>query len=720
MEKSGDVRNLKKSVKNDFLYPEFEEWKIAAIKLLKGKDFSKSLNTETYEGITLNPIYTEKDLENLHYDSLPGMNNFLRGQTVQGFLSSGWGICQRMTSGIPEEFNKELISDLKSGQNTIFITPDIASSIGLDPDGSELGRVAINGQSIATSDDIKSVFNGISICDYPVVFDTNVSGLELLMLLFSYVKEKGVSPSEVSGIINFDPLGFLAERGILNSSLKHYYKKMALMIKWIETNGADMRTVGVSTLPYHNSGANAAQEVAIALSTGVEYLEALGAEGVSPSESSRSISFRFGIGSDFFMEIAKLRGARVLWNRIIREFKVDDNNKNFHIHAETSMFNQSALDPYVNMLRVTTETFSAVAGGAALITTNPFDRVFTSSNEFSRRIARNVQIILKEESSLNRIIDPAGGSYFVEKLTSEISGKAWEFFLAIEKEGGISRSLESGFLHDNISDGRKDLEKLIVKRKKVLVGTNSYGNPDEELSKEEKIDQDSVYSKRVGTLEKFKKIRKSERERIEKGIIRDAFLRKSSDVVNIGMDMVLKGATIGEITFSLKDDSDPVSIIGKNFNCHRLSENMEKLRLKVDRLKHNSKIRSEITIAVNEPFLKIKPRGDFAKSFFESGGMKSGIIGLSGTFGEKVKQILETKNRIIVVCASDDDYTEFIPAVVPLIKKSAGNKIVVFAGDPREKREFYMKNGVDLFIFRGSNLYKTVTAILELLGVKNV
>jgi len=720
MKKSGDVKNSEKYMKNDFSYPKYEEWKDAAIKLLKGKDFSKSLNTKTYEGITLNPIYTKKDLENLHYDSLPGMGNFLRGQTSRCNLLTGWGICQRMASGIPEEFNKELVPELKSGQNTIFITPDEASSRGEDPDNVNSGRVGVDGQSLATYDDIENAFKDININDYPVVFDTNVSGMELLMLLFSYTKKKSIDPAGVSGLINFDPIGFLAKTGELNSSLKHYYEKMALMIKWIKEKGADIRIVGVSTLPYHNSGANAAQEIAIALSTGVEYLEVLGSEGISPSDSARSMSFRFGIGSNFFMEIAKLRGVRVLWNRILREFEVDDDITNFHVHAETSMFNQSSLDPYVNMLRVTTETFSAVIGGAALITTNPFDRIFTSSNEFSRRVARNVQIVLREESNLHKLIDPTGGSYYVEKLTSEISGKAWEFFLEIEKEGGVSRSLESGFLQDKISGGRKQLEGLVARRKKVLVGTNSYGNPNEELSKKEKINQDSIYSNRIDVLKKFKKDNKLTREGIKKNTVKDVFLRKSPDVVNIGMDMISKGLTIGEISRLLKDDSVPLSIHGKNFNSFRLSENMEKLRLRVDLLNSNQEIKSEITIAVNEPFIKIKPRGDFAKSFFESGGMKSKIISLSGTFGNKAKQILEIKNRIIVVCASDDDYTEFIPAVVPLLKKSSDKNIIVFAGNPGDRQKFFVENGIDMFIFHGVDLHKTITEILEKLGVKNV
>lgn len=717
MEKGESVKTAAKdtSLKSDFSYPGYEEWKEAAISSLKGKDFAKSLLTHTYEGITLNPIYTEKDLEGLNVDSLPGKVNFLRGQTVNGNLGAGWDICQRMGSGIPGEFNKELSSALGSGQNTIFFSTDEATSAGIDPEDSNEGKVGVNGLSLVLKKDINDSLNNIDITKYPVVFDSNVSGMELLMMLNAYLKSEGIDTDKLKGAINFDPLGILSERGELDSPPEHYYKKMALMIKWVKENSVNMRIAGVSALSYHNAGASAVQELSIALSTGVEYIDALSRNGISPQEFAGKISFRLGIGSDFFMEIARLRAGRVLWNRILKEYGVPEKHRDFFVHAETSMFNQSGLDPYVNMLRITTEAFSAIAGGAERLTTNPFDRVLNDPSSFSKRVARNVQTILKEESHLHRMIDPSGGSYFVEKLTSDVVEKTWEFFLEIEKEGGVQKALESGFLRKRISEGRKKLEMSVSKREKILVGTNNYGNPDEQFEHKKSTDPLSLFSLRVKNINKNKESKKVERDKIDQSKLDDLFAKGIPDVIDEGADMFINGATIGEITSILKGDSKAFMIHGITPDISRLPEKMEELRKKVNGIKGEP----EFTIAVNEPFIKIKPRGDFSKSFFETGGFNSRMIKLESSAEEKVKQILDQGNSLIVLCAADKDYPELVSTIVPLMKSEKDDLIIVLAGDPGENEEQYLKGGIDFFIHRGSDLPEIISGILKRSGVDN-
>ncbi len=717
MEKGESVKTSDKdtSLKSDFSYSGYEDWKEAAISSLKGKDFTKSLLTHTYEGITLDPIYTEKDLKGLNIDSLPGKVNFLRGQTSRGNLGAGWDVCQRMGSGISGEFNKELSSELRSGQNTIFISTDKATSAGIDPEDSSEGKVGVNGLSLVVKKDINDSLNNIDITKYPVVFDSNVSGMELLMLLNAYMKSEGIYTDKIEGAINFDPLGVLSETGELDSPPEHYYRKMALMIKWVEEKGVNMRIAGVSALSYHNAGASAVQELAIALSTGVEYIDAMSRYDISPSEFAGKTSFRFGIGSDFFMEIAKLRAGRVLWNRILKEYGVIEESRDFFIHAETSMFNQSGLDPYVNMLRITTEAFSAIAGGAERLTTNPFDRVLNDPSPFSRRVARNVQMVLREESHLHRMIDPSGGSYFVEKLTSDMVGKVWEFFLEIEKEGGVQKALESGFLRKRIGEGREKLEMSIAKRKKILVGTNNFGNPDEQFEQKESADQRTLFSQRVNDIKEYKDCKKVERDRIDQSKLDDPFEKRNPKVIDDGTEMFINGATIGEITSLLKGDSEPFMINGNTPEILRLPEKMEKLRKRVYRLKGAP----ELTIAVSEPFLKIKPRGDFSKSFFETGGFNSTMIKLEGSSDDKVKQILGQGNQLIVLCAADEDYPELVSAIVPVMKRENKSLSIVLAGDPGEKKMQYLEDGVDFFIHRGSDLPGIISGILNISGVDN-
>ncbi|MEN8222844.1 MAG: methylmalonyl-CoA mutase family protein [Acidobacteriota bacterium] len=709
--------NMDTSLKSDFSYPEYDEWKKSAISSLKGKDFEKALRTLTYEGIALDPIYDKKDLEGLSLDSLPGSDDFLRGLKPEGNIGNGWNICQRMGSGVPEHFNKELISALDSGQNSIFISTDRPTSTGIDPDKAQEDQVCVNGLSLSVLKDMTDAFNKIDITKYPLIFDTNISGMELFMLLNAYLNEKGIDIGRVRGDLNFDPIGFLAGEGKLDSNPDHYYKKLALLIKKLGRDNSKMRVTGVSVLPYKNSGASSVQELAIALATGVEYIEALKNHGISPSETASSLSFKFGIGSDYFMEIAKLRSGRVLWNKILEEYGIPEGKRSFYVHSETSMFNQSALDPYVNMLRITTEAFSAIAGGADTLTTNPFDKVFAKSGEFSRRVTRNVQIVLKEESHLHRMIDPAGGSYFVEKLTSDLSEKAWDLFLEIEEKGGVLKALESGFLSQQIGEGKAKLEKLIAKRKKIMVGTNNFGNPDEVVTDNIRPGTDPHYTQRMTGLKEYKESKKEIRGSASGMVLKDLFEKMDPDVMDEGINHFSRGGTIGEISSVLADDETNFTVNSPDIS--RLSHKMELLRRKVDRMKKLPDSSSIITVAVNEPFLKIKPRGDFSKSFFETGGFNSSIIRIEGSVEEKADKIKAEGNRIIVLCAADEDYPGIVPDLVEAVKKRVVDPIFLLAGDPGDNRVMYLKSGIDLFIYRGIDLLEIISGILKRSGVEN-
>ncbi len=709
--------NLDTSLKKDFPYPGYDEWKASAIRLLKGKDFEKSLKTLTYEGILLDPLYDKKDIVGLHLDSIPGSENFLRGQNPEGYLGRGWNICQRMGAGVPENFNKELIQALNSGQNSIFISPDRPTSSGIDPASAQADQVCVDGLSLSVLKDINDSLNEVDITKYPLIFDTNISGMELYMLLNAYLKENGIDSGRIRCDLNFDPLGFLAGEGRSGSNPYHYYKKMALLIRKVIKNGDKTRVTGVSVLPYHNSGASSVQELAIALATGIEYIEALKVHGISPSETVSSLSFKFGIGSDYFMEIAKLRAGRVLWNKIQEEYGIPEHQRYFHVHSETSMFNQSSLDPYVNMLRITTEAFSAIAGGADTITTNPFNKSFAKPDQFSRRVARNVQIVLKEESHLHRMIDPAGGSYFVEKLTSDLSEKALEFFLEIENLGGVQKTLESGYLSDKIREGKEKLEKFIAKRKKVMVGTNNYSNPDEVVTGNVTPEPDPLYSQRIAYLIGHKDGNKDKRGSLSPALLRDLFEKMDTEVIDEGIKQFAGGASIGEI-FSGLGGTDDVFIV-KAPECVRLTEKMELLRQKVDGMKKLPGVTSVLTIAVNEPFLKIKPRGDFSKSFFETGGFNSTIIRLEGSIEEKADRIASEGNDIIVLCGTDDDYPVLVPALVDAVKKKIDHPIFILAGDPGDNRKKFVESGIDFFIYRGIDLPEIITGILDRSGVNN-
>ncbi len=462
-----EIRNMtmgedELSLENDFEYSSREEWEKVAKSSFKGGDISKFLKTLTYEGIEIDAIYSEP----IHGISVPGIANFRRGQSVSGHLTGGWEVCQRIRVREPEDFNIELIKGLESGLNSVFVVPDHEYGIGL---------------RLNNPDDLKKALYGVDISRYPVVFEPGVKGREYFEFLIRLGEETTFDLSKINGAINFDPLSVFFKTGKDKVDLDTNFKEMAVMFRVAEEKKMRVRLIGVSVLPYHNSGASAVHELAIALSAGVDYIQAMGEKGLSPEQIVRSISFMFGIGSNFFMEISKLRVFRVLWNRIVNEYGVKGDSDTIQIHAETSLFNKSVLDPFVNVLRATTETFSAVVGGADRITTNPHDIVFSESKGSADRIARNIQMILREESHIHKMIDPAGGSYYVEKLTDDLTEKSWEFFLEIERRGGIQKSIEDGFIKKKIVENGKKLISHINRREKIMVGTNFFSNTNEDI-----------------------------------------------------------------------------------------------------------------------------------------------------------------------------------------------------------------------------------------------
>ncbi|MCK5005730.1 MAG: hypothetical protein KAS21_11600, partial [Candidatus Aminicenantes bacterium] len=279
----------------------------------------------------------------------------------------------------------------------------------------------------------------------------------------------------------------------------------------------------------------------------------------------------------------------------------------------------------------------------------------------------------------------------------------------------VQKALESGFLRKRIAEGREKLEMSIAKRKKILVGTNNFGNPDDQFEQKESVDQLTLFSQRVNDIKEYKDSKKVERDGIDQSKLDDPFEAGNPRVIDDGAEMLINGATIGEITSLLKGDAEPFMINGNTPVNSRLPEKMEKLRKMVAGIKGDP----ELTIAVNEPFLKIKPRGDFSKSFFETGGFNSRIIKLEGSSDDKVKQILDQRNQLIVLCAADADYPDLISAIVPVMKSEKEDLIIVLAGDPGEKKVQYLEDGVDFFIHRGSDLPGIISGILKRSGVDN-
>lgn len=397
---------------------------------LKGADFNKKLVWKPKEGFEVRPFYRMEDLENLMYiDTLPGEFPYLRGTKIN---NNTWHIRQNIEVSDYHEANRKALDILMKGVDSLgFIIADPES-------------VSENNFNILLKD-IHFEFIEIS-------FLCNGKAKEILENLIKISNIRGLDPAKITGAIEADPIGRLMQNGKLCVPVESGFDYLASLTESAAVF-PNLRTIHLNAAAFNNSGADIVHELAFGVSAGSEYLTQLTDRGLSADFAASKIRFSFGIGSNYFMEIAKLRAARLLWSVVQKGFRISEGESiKMDIHCVTSEKNKSENDPEMNMLRTQTEAMSAILGGTDSLTVEPFDKTFRQPGEFSERIARNQQLILKEEAYFDKVADPAGGSYYIENLTSLIADNAWRLFLEIEEQGGFLSSLNSGFIMKKLSE----------------------------------------------------------------------------------------------------------------------------------------------------------------------------------------------------------------------------------------------------------------------------
>lgn len=419
-----------------------EDWKMKSEESLKGKSV-ETLGKNTFENIKLKPLYTRADDQSI--SQYPAQGDFRRGYHTLGYISKHWEVAQKLS--FQEGTLKEALSTaFTKGQTAISfeVNEDILSQVGDLEEFQTKHPYSLNAKEF--QDEMISRIEGVA------------------------------SSYQAKGYIAKDPIALLAERGaredITTTEYKHLYETVEKAAKTMP----QLKTVMVDTTPYHNGGANAIQELAIAIATGVHHIEELKHRGLALETILSKLVFQFSIGSNFFMELSKLRAARVLWKKVTEAYGVAEDLQGMIISAYTSSFTKTVYDPYVNMLRSGNEAFAAVLGGIQYLHVSPFNEPEGKSTAFSERIARNTQLILSEEANLTKTIDPAGGSWYVEFLTTELAQKAWELFLLIEDKGGIVEGLKNGWIQSEIDGVREQRIEAISTRKQTIVGTNKYAD----------------------------------------------------------------------------------------------------------------------------------------------------------------------------------------------------------------------------------------------------
>jgi methylmalonyl-CoA mutase len=617
--------------------------------------------------------------------------------------------------------------------------------------------VGRDGLSLATADDTEDALLGVHLSGVTLLAHAGATAAPLLAALAARQRAEGQPSDELSGCVAADPLGVLAEEGALPLALDEAYDQMALAAEWAAANAPRLGTIAIRSDIYHDAGANAVQELACSLATGVAYLRALTERGLYTATAAHAIHWHVAIGGRFFMEVAKLRAARLLWAQVVEAFGVakGDESAALHIHACTARRNKTAIDPHVNMLRATTEALAAAVGGADTLCVAPFDEPLGMPDDFSRRIARNVQIILQDEAHLTRLIDPAGGSYAVETLTDQLAHAAWGLFQEIERQGGMAAALTSGFVQSSIAAVADKRAAALAKRRDVLVGVNQFANPAEKPRPFAPTD-DTRHAERAAQVMAHRANRDADACAAALAQLTQAPAAAPERVVEAAIAAAEAGATLGELAAALRRDGGPrpgVTPLPQT----RAAEPFEALRQKALSLTLSQGEREPAPLALRErdrerepdplaprerdgerepdppalrerdgerglprlflanlgPPRQHKARADFTQAFFEVGGFQ--VLTNNGfkTPEEAAAAALASGAPAVAICSTDETYPDLVPPLVAAIKSAAPDTVIILAGRPAEQVEALRAAGVDEFIYFGADALAINRWLLE-------
>ncbi|MCB9161948.1 MAG: acyl-CoA mutase large subunit family protein [Caldilineaceae bacterium] len=664
----------------EFDAPTYDAWRQATVESLKGLPFEK-LITRSYEGIDLQPLYRAADTVTLqHQQTLPGRAPFVRGRKVDGYLVEPWLVAQASGHGAPHAVNAALRHDLARGQTAVNLRLDRAARAGLDAD--QVAQPGDDGLSLATVDDLAVALDGIDLAQTPVFITPGTAALPVAAFLFALAQRRNVPLAVLSGGVDNDPLSVLAATGRLPAPMPALLDELADLTRWAAANAPGLSTVGVDTRAYNDGGANAVQEVAAALATGVAYLRALGARDVPVAVAAPRLRFTFAIGGNFFMEVAKLRAARMLWSQVVAAFGGDEAAQAMHIHAATAHRNKTTLDPYVNMLRTTTEAFAAAAGGVDSLEVAPFDARIRPADEFSRRAARNTQLILQDEANLTRLIDPAGGSWTVETLTDQLADAAWTAFQQIEAAGGMLAVLRAGTLQAEIAAVASQRTAALATRRDVLVGVNMYANTVEmPLAATGAAAEISTHGLAARRAEAARAL---------------AQVDLAQDRVGASIIAAAGGATLNALVTALRGTPD--GEWAKAIAPVTLAAPFEALRAQAAAFAAAHGAPPRIFLANMGPLAQHKARADFTRGFFEVGGFTLDYPAGFATPEDAATAALASGAQAVVLCSTDDTYADLAPALVAAVKEARPAMPVILAGYPKEQVETLRAAGIDEFI----------------------
>jgi methylmalonyl-CoA mutase len=543
--------------------PTLADWEAAAAKELKGKD----VTWHTREGIAVKPLYTAEDTADLD-PGLPGFAPFTRGPYASMYTGRPWTIRQYAGFSTAEDSNAFYRRNLAAGQKGLSVAFDLATHRGYDSDHPRVvGDVGKAGVAIDTLEDMKILFDGIPLGEMSVSMTMNGAVLPVLAFYIVAAEEQGVSQAQLTGTIQNDILKEFAVRNTYIYPPEPSMRIVADIIAYTSAHMPKFNSISISGYHMQEAGATAVQELAFTLADGMEYVRAARAKGLEVDAFAPRLSFFFAIGMNFFMEVAKLRAARLLWHRIMDDFGARNaKSKMLRTHCQTSGVSLTEQDPYNNVIRTTIEAMAAVLGGTQSLHTNSFDEAIALPTDTSARIARNTQLVIAEETGITNVADPLGGSYYVEALTQELADQAWALIQEVEGLGGMTMAVAEGMPKRRIEEASAARAAAVDRGETVIVGVNRYRLKDEPPIDTLEIDNAKVRSGQIDRIERARATRDEASARAALDALREG-AGGDANLLQLSVEAARARCTLGEISAALEDvfgryDTVPVPVSG--------------------------------------------------------------------------------------------------------------------------------------------------------------
>ena len=715
----------------DFSKKSVAEWRSLAEKELKGRT-PEDLAWRTPEGIRVKPLYTAEDLEAIEgsgneggggiLGNLPGVAPYTRGARATMYANRPWTIRQYGGFSTAEDSNAFYRKALAGGQTGLSIAFDLATHRGYDSDHERVtGDVGKAGVAIDTVEDMKTLFDGIPLDKMSVSMTMNGAVLPVLAGFIVAAEEQGVAPDQLAGTIQND---ILKEFMVRNTYIYPPEPSMRIVADIIAHTAADMpkfNSVSISGYHMQEAGATVVQELAFTLADGLEYVRAAMKAGLAIDAFAPRLSFFFNVGMNFFMEIAKLRAARLLWTRLMAQFNPQDQRSSaLRMHCQTSGVSLTEQDPLNNVVRTAYEALAAVLGGTQSLHTNSFDEALALPSETSARVARNTQLILAEETGVARVVDPLGGSYYVESLTHAVAEHAWALIEEVEAMGGMTKAVASGMPKLRIEESAARRQARIDRGEDVIVGVNKYGAEDVEAVELLEVDNTAVREAQIAKLQKVRGGRsEKDVEAALEALAEGA--RGDGNLLELTIPAVRARATVGEISSALEDvftrhTAEIRAVSGVYGGAFGDDEGFAALRQRVDAFGEREGRRPRILVAKLGQDGHDRGAKVIATAFADF-GFDVDIGPLFQTPAEAARQAVENDVHIVGISSQAAGHKTLIPELIADLRRQGAGGVLVICGGvvPPNDHAFLREAGVAAIFGPGTNIQDAANEILGLL-----